>query len=293
MEKLSKAPVAFLLRTYVNLTKPGIIMGNSLTAAAGFSLASIETFNFGLFLAMLEGLALIIASACVFNNYIDRELDGKMERTKNRPLVLGYVSPKAAIIYAIMLGLLGTLILALFTNLLTVCIALLGVFVYVIAYSFLKYYTTYGTLVGSIAGAVPPVVGYCAVTNYFDRGALLLFIMIVMWQMPHFYAIAIRRLKDYANASIPVHPVKKGVRSTKVHMFFYIVAFMLTPILLTFFGYTGYLFLGVLTFLSLVWLIMCLKGFKASCDKIWARQMFIFSLVIVMAICVVIPFSVC
>lgn len=292
MENVFKAPLPFLLRTYLVLTKPGIIMGNTLTAAAGFTLASKGVFDFWLFLAMIEGLALVIASACVFNNVIDRELDGKMERTKNRALVLGHVTPKQAVIYATILGLFGTLILAFFTNLITVLVALLGVFVYVVAYSYLKYHTTHCTLIGSIAGAVPPVVGYTAVTGQMDLGALLLFGMIVMWQMPHFYAIAINRLSDYANASIPMYPIKKGIRSTKVHMLFYLALFMVFPSLLTFFGYTDYLFCAVISVLSAMWLFMGIKGFQVPSDKLWARRMFIFSLVIVMAICFVIPFSV-
>jgi len=267
-------------------------MGNALTAAAGFALASKGFFDFWLFLATLEGLALVIASACVFNNYIDRELDGKMERTKNRALVRGLISPQRAIIFAIVLGLLGTLILALFTNLLTVVVALFGVFVYVVLYSFSKYRTIYGTLIGSIAGAIPPVVGYSAASGHFDAAALILFIMIAMWQMPHFFAIAIYRLKDYTGASIPLFPIKKGLLTTKIHMVLYITLFIAASVMLTILGYTGYAYLIVVVLLGITWLVLCIKGFKCKNDQRWARQMFIFSLVIVTALCVVIPFSI-
>ena len=187
MEKLSKPSLAFVIKTYIALTKPGIIMGNLFTAAGGFALASRGHFNVWPFLATLEGLALIIASACIFNNYIDRTLDGKMERTKNRPLVRGVVSPRNAIITATVLGIIGTLTLVLFTNILTGGLALFGLFVYVVLYTFLKPHTMHVILIGSIAGAIPPVVGYSAATCTLDGAALILFFMIALWQMPHFF----------------------------------------------------------------------------------------------------------
>ena len=292
MERLSRPALRFVIRSYCMLAKPGIIMGNVVTAIGGFALASRGNFDFWLLLAVLEGLALIIGSACVFNNYIDRETDKKMKRTKNRPLVTGTISVRGAMIFATVLVLLGTLILALFTNALTAAIALIGFVFYVAAYSFLKYLTSYGTLIGSIAGAIPPVVGYCAVTNQFDLAGLIIFGMIVMWQMPHFYAISIYRLEDYKAASIPVLPIKKGMLKTKIHMLFYVLAFIAVSFMLTVFSYTGYVYLGVIALLGGVWLGLCIKGFKCACDTRWARKMFIFSLVVVMATCIAIPFSV-
>ncbi len=277
MEKISIPTFAFAAKTYYSLTKPGIIFGNAVTAAAGFALASRGNIDFGLFLISLLGLSLIIASACVFNNYIDRVADEKMVRTRNRPLVLGLISVKRAVTFAIFLGLLGTLALAVFTNVIATSIAVFGFFVYVVLYSSSKYYSSHGTLIGSIAGAVPPVVGYCAVSNHIDLGAFLFFIMIVLWQMPHFYAIAIFRLEDYAAASI---------------MLFYVLAFMFSSLSLTIFHYTGYAYLIVAFFLGLIWLLLCIQGFKVENDKLWARKMFIFSLVIITALSFVIPFSV-
>src|ERR1700693_3509452 len=121
---------------YYLITKPGIIMGNLITLAAGFLLASKDTVNYWLFFETLLGLALIMASACVFNNYIDRQVDKKMERTKNRSLVIGVISPSNAIIFATILGGIGALVLFQFTNPLTVAIAGVGFFVYVVLYSF-------------------------------------------------------------------------------------------------------------------------------------------------------------
>lgn len=291
MEKIAKISLSIQFKSFLLLTKPGIIMGNVLTAAGGFALAAKGSFNPWLFLAMLEGLAFIIASACVYNNVIDRDLDKKMERTKNRPLPKGLVSLRSALIFATGLGCMGILILSLYTNLLTLMVALTGLGIYVFIYSYSKYKTSQGTLIGSIAGAIPPVVGYTAVSQRIDLAAIILFLMIALWQMPHFYAIAIFRIKDYAQGLIPVLPLKKGMLNTKIQMIFYCLAFMLTSTLLTFFGYTGPLYFVLMSLFGFIWLILSIQGLTCKNDQKWARKMFFFSLVIVMALCTLIPFS--
>jgi heme o synthase len=277
---------------YYLLTKPGIILGNLVTVAAGFLLASEGRLHFWLFFATLIGLAFIMASACVFNNYIDRQIDKRMERTKNRPLVTGLISGPNAIIFAIFLGFIGNLILFLYTNLLTVAVAGIGFFVYVVLYSLWKCRTIYGTAIGSIAGAVPPVVGYCAVSNHFDVGALILFAMMVLWQMPHFFSIAMYHFEDYVSAGIPVLPVKKGIMRTKIHMVLYITGFLLVATMLTFFNYTGYIYLIVTLSMGATWLGLCLQGFKSENDQVWGKHMFRLSLLLIIAICMVIPFDI-
>lgn len=277
-----------MIRAYFLLTKPGIILGNIITTAAGFLLASKGRIDLLLFIATLSGLFLFIGSACVFNNYIDRHADQKMSRTQNRALVKKTISERSAILFGIFLGLLGVLILALYTNVLALSIALAGLFTYLVLYTIWKYQSIYGTLVGSLAGAVPPVVGYCAVTNQFDSGALILFLLLVLWQMPHFFAIALYRLEDYVAASIPVLPAKKGSRTTKINMLLYTAAFLFATPLLTLFGYTGYVYLVTSILLSIAWLLLAVQGFKCENDKLWARQMFRLSLVIITGLSLVI-----
>ena len=276
---------------YYLLTKPGIVVGNLVTVAAGFLLASKGTLNFSLFCATLLGLALVMASACVFNNYIDLPVDQKMKRTQNRALVQQLVSGRNAVLFAILLGLLGLSTLLYYTNLLTVAVATAGFFVYVILYSMWKCRTIYGTAIGSIAGAVPPVVGYCAVSNQFDMGAAILFAILVLWQMPHFFSIAMYHLEDYTAAAIPVLPVQKGSYKTKKHMVVYIVCFTLATLLLTLFHYTGYIYLTVAAILGCVWLLLCIKGFKSTNEQNWARDMFRLSLVIITILSFIIPFD--
>lgn len=280
-----------MIKTYYMLTKPGIILGNIITMASGFALASKGHLDFFLFFITLVGLGFIIASAGVFNNYIDRKMDAKMERTKNRALPRGLISPQKALIFASILGIIGLGVLS-YTNLLTVCVALFGFFVYLVLYAFIKYRSFYGTLIGSIAGAVPPVVGYCAVSNNFDTAAGLLFMIVVLWQMPHFFSIAIYRIDDYAAASIPVLPIEKGMYTTKVHMLLYIIIFMITTLLLTMAGYTGYLYAFIALLVSLSWMGLCIHGFTVTNDKRWARKMFVCSLVVIMGLCIAIPFDI-
>lgn len=277
---------------YYLLTKPGIVLGNLVTFAAGFLLASKGVLHFQLFVATLLGLAMTMASACVFNNYIDREIDKKMQRTKDRALVTGSISGPHALLFGSLLGLTGCLLLLTYTNGLTVGVAAAGFFIYVVLYSMWKRHTVYSTAIGSLAGAVPPVVGYCAVSNRLDAGAVILFAMLVLWQMPHFFAIATLHLDDYTAAKIPVLPVEKGMWRTKVHTVCYVAAFICVAALLTFFNYTGYLYLSVTTGIGLAWLWLSLEGFATSDDRSWGYDMFRLSLILITAISFTIPFDV-
>lgn len=274
---------------YYLLTKPKILLGNLVTVAAGFILGSGGNIHFMLFLYTLLGITFVMASACVFNNYIDCPLDKKMNRTKNRALVTGLITGPNALLFGTILGFLGLLILAVFTNLLTVAIAAIGFFVYVVLYSFWKGKTIYGTAIGSIAGAVPPVIGYCAASGRFDAAAIILFAMLILWQMPHFFAIALQHVEDYKRANIPALPVIKGALETKIRILLYIMAFIPLTMALTFFGYTGIIYLIVVPTVSIAWMILGIKGFKTTNDQKWGKQMFHFSLLVIFVICCVIP----
>ena len=272
-----------MLKNFYSVTKPGIIYGNLITVAGGFFLASRGDIHLGLFLVTILGISLIVASGCVYNNVIDRDIDKVMERTKNRVLVQGLMSAPIALIYATFLGLLGISLLYTFTNNLTVIVATIGLFVYVAVYSlWFKRNSIHGTIIGSISGAVPPVVGYCAVTNHFDLGAVILFFILSLWQMPHSFAIAIYRLKDYTAASISILPVKKGIYWTKINMLGYTIAFVIATLMLNFCGYVGWVYLVVVGLAGLYWIRLAIQGFYTMDDRIWARKMFFFSIIIIM-----------
>ncbi|HAS84918.1 MAG TPA: protoheme IX farnesyltransferase [Candidatus Yonathbacteria bacterium] len=277
------------MKDYYQLTKPGIIGGNAITVVAGFLLASGGDVDCGLMIATLVGLSLVVASGCVMNNYIDRDIDGMMERTKNRALVIGTITPRNALIYGKVLAIFGLGVLAFYTNLLTTAMAVLGLFVYVVVYSlWLKRTSTHGTIVGSISGAMPPVVGYLAVSGSIDLGAVILFFILSLWQMPHSFTIAIYRLEDYIKAGIPVLPAKKGILVTKIQTLIYIALFVMATFALPVFGYTGYEYLLVMVILGLGWLGLSASGFYSTNNKLWARNMFVYSIAILVVFSIMI-----
>ena len=275
------------LKHFIQITKPGIIFGNVLSVAGGFFLASKGHVDFGLFLVAMIGTSLVVASGCVFNNCIDRDIDQKMERTRNRVLVQGLVSLRLALVYATVLGGVGVGLLYFKANALAALFAVIGFVIYVGFYSlYLKRKSVHGTLVGSLSGAMPPVIGYVAVSNSFDLAALTLLVMFSLWQMPHSYAIAIFRFNDYLAASIPVLPVKRGIRVAKRHILIYILAFLLATLMLTFGGYAGLNYLAVAAAMGMYWLYMAWTGYKAKDDTVWARKLFVFSIFTITALSV-------
>ena len=267
------------IKSYVLAAKPGIIFGNLITAAGGFFLAARGQIDIAVMLPTFIGISMVVACGCIFNNCIDRNLDRKMLRTRNRPLARGLISPIIAVCYAALLGIGGAALIGSAANMLSVVIVLAGLAIYVVVYSlYLKRNSVYGTLIGSLAGAAPPLAGYCAVSGRFDTGALILLAIFSLWQMPHCYAIAIFRFDDYAAAEIPVLPVKQGMPAVKKHIFGYILAFIAATLMPTFGGYTGDSYLAVAAALGLFWLYLAWSGYKTSDDGLWAKKMFVFSI---------------
>lgn len=265
------------------LTKPGIIYGNAMTAGAGFLLALRWQIDVVLFLATVIGTCLVIASACVINNYIDRGIDRKMARTQWRAATVKKLGRNGMIAYGAVLGLLGFGLLMAFTNWTVVIIGLVAYIDYLVLYGITKRISVHGTLVGSIAGAAPPVAGYCAVTGRFDIGALVIFLIMVCWQMVHFYAIAIRRSDEYKAANIPVLPLVKGVKATKVQMICYTAGFIAAVAALAALGYVGWIFLVTMTALGGIWLYKGLSSFRIKDNVRWAGGMFGYSLIVLLS----------
>lgn len=266
-------------KDFIALTKPGIIRSNLIATFAGFWLASRWDIQFGLMIMTLLGTVLVMASSCVFNNYFDRDLDMKMERTRDRSLPTGRLSPKVVLWYAVILGVIGLAMLFMFSGVLAGVFGIVGMFVYVVVYTlWLKRSSTWSTSVGAISGAMPPVIGYVAVTGTVDMGAVLLFAMLFLWQPPHFWALGIRRVEEYRAAGFPLLPVVKGIKRTKIQMIPYLALLVPLPILMYVYGYAGVFFLAISLLLSLVWLYIALKGFRAKDDEAWSRKVFLFSI---------------
>ncbi|AKC59811.1 heme o synthase [Blochmannia endosymbiont of Polyrhachis (Hedomyrma) turneri] len=272
---------------YITIIKPKIIFGNILSIIGGFFMASKESINYNLLTNTIIGVSLIIASNCVINNIIDRNIDALMERTKHRTLAKKLITLQNAGIYAIILLIVGYIILFYTTNLKVIYLTIISSIIYVGMYSLLtKKQSMHSTLIGSIAGATPPVIGYCAVTNNIDVGALILSIILISWQIPHFYSLAISRIKDYKTASIPIFPLKKGIKSTKRHMIFYITTFMINIIILTFNQYMSYIFLLGMEVISGIWLYVTFLGDSKTKNNNhyvtnWANKIFAMSIIII------------
>ena len=266
-------------RDYYNLAKPRMIMTNLITAFGGFWVASKWSIDWLDLAFMLIGSALVMGSGCVFNNVLDREHDQKMERTKKRAIPTGVIPLGAAIAYGTVLGLAGLAALYFLVNPLTALLGVVGHIAYVMIYTYwLKPTSTWSTSVGGISGAVPPVIGYCAVTNSLDIGAILLFGLLFFWQPPHFWALGIRKREEYRAAGYPLLPVVKGVLRTKWQMVPYLIALYPTTVLLYTMEYVGIVFLiGGLALLT-VWTWQCVRGFFAKDDNAWAMSAFKYSL---------------
>lgn len=272
-----------MLKYLVQLTKPGIIAGNLVSVIGGFCLASNGKVFLFLLLMTILGVSLVIASGCVFNNYIDQDIDSKMERTKMRVLVRHHLSAYFVLSYGAILGIAGFLILFFFVNPLSAYLGLFGLFVYVGLYSlYFKRHSVHGTFVGSFSGSMPPVIGYCAFSGQIDLAVVLLLFMFCFWQIVHSYAIAIYRLKDYRAANIPVLPCVSGFDVTRQHMLLYTLLFAIVCAGLYVFGYAGPYYFVVTLIINIIWFVMIWR--KNTNTQKWARHIFIYSIVIVILI---------
>lgn len=272
-----------MIREYYRLTKPGMVYGNALIALAAFVFASHGAVDLPLLAATLSGLSLAIAGACVINNVIDQDIDAKMERTKERAVPSGRIQSAHALSFGLILLAVAFGTLLRFDTLLATLAVLFGVIVYIAGYTPLKRRSLHSTIVGALAGAAPPVVGYVAVTHSLDTVALCLFLILVAWQMTHFFAIGIYRLLDYRAASIPIMPAVIGTQATKAAMLSYALVFALANYAFVLVARPSVLYSLVMAPLSLGWIALTIAGFRARDEREWARGVFFYSLLLLVA----------
>jgi protoheme IX farnesyltransferase len=267
------------LKAYYILTKPGIIRANVLTAIAGYLYGSAWDIDLSVLIGLIAGITLIIGGACVYNNVMDRDFDKRMKRTKQRALVTGVVSVRAALLYGTILTAVGFFLLGWLTNMEAVLIGIIGIIDYLFLYGWAKRNTPFSTIIGSVSGSTSIVAGYCAATNRFDIDALLLFVILTLWQMPHFYAIAMYRKNDYTNIEVPLMPLLKSAETAKQRIILYIAALLIASVLLTIVGKAGIVSLCILLILNSYWLFLAFKH-KALVPDTWGKKMFLFSLIV-------------
>ncbi|MGL3987255.1 heme o synthase [Bacillus [licheniformis] CMCC 63516] len=277
--KTDKRPVSIILSKTI---KTGIIKSNLIPMFSGLTL-SLDTYKISLseklpeiFFALI-GSILVMGAAGAFNNLYDRDIDSIMERTKNRPTATGEIKPKTVLWLGIFMMIFGVIILG-FTTSLAALLGFLGLFFYIVPYTmWSKRRTVYNTEVGSIGGAMPPLIGWSAVYPDITHPAVLgLFVTSVIWQMPHFYAIAIRKNDEYKAAKVPMLPVIKGVKRTYIQTNIYLIILIGTSLLFI------SLSLGIMLvslILGVIWLVLSVYGYKKMDSEKWAKSMFIYSLI--------------
>ena len=268
---------------YYNFVKPGLIYGNILTVIGGYLYGAALHPEIIPFVGVVMGSALTMASGTVFNNIHDREMDRHMKRTKKRALVTGEITPRQAVVYAVVLGTLGLVLLAPTTNSATVLLGIIGLISYAGVYTFAKSRTVHATLIGTLSGSIPVLAGYVSATDRIDSNFWIIFLTMVCWQMVHFYAIATFRSKEYAAAKVPVMPVKKGIHHTKILMLIYGLGYLLSILALVRYGTAGTFYLIVMGGLASWWFVTVARGFQATDNDAWAKKVFFISLLLITA----------
>lgn len=231
------------------LTKPGITRLVLVTTAVGFYLASTGSFDWLLLIHALVGTGLLAGGTNALNQYAERKVDGAMKRTQNRPLPAGRIDPGLALLFSAGISVVGAVYLALWVNLLTAVLGVASLLIYIFAYTPLKRRTWWCTIVGAVPGAIPPMMGWTAVRGSVDVLAWILFGIVFLWQMPHFYAIGYMYRQDYARAGFPMLPVvdEDGTRTAR-QIVVYTVALLVVSVLTTVLGLTGAAyFVGAMT----------------------------------------------
>jgi protoheme IX farnesyltransferase len=266
-------------RDYLELTKPRVVALITFTAMVGMLLATPGMVPWEILLFGSLGIALMAGSAAAINHLVDRKVDAVMVRTQHRPLPSGHLESWQVLGFAMIIGVCGFGLLLAFTNALTAVLTFASLIGYAVIYTlFLKRATPQNIVIGGAAGAAPPLLGWTAVTGHVDSGALLLFLIIYVWTPPHFWALAIHRRHDYANADIPMLPVTHGVGFTRLHILLYTILLFLVTLLPFLTGMSSWLYLMGAVLLGLRFLSFAARLY-ATGDNRLAMPTFGFSIV--------------
>ncbi len=272
---------------YLEMCKPKVVALLLLTAVIGMFLATPGMVPLDVLIFGTLGIGMASGAAAVINHVVDRRIDSKMARTFNRPVVKGKVSPQKALIFAALLTVVGYVILELWVNRLTAILTFAGLLGYAVVYTmYLKRATPQNIVIGGLAGAIPPLLGWTAVTGEVHAHALLLVLIVFTWTPPHFWALAIHREKDYARAEIPMLPVTHGIEFTKTSILLYTVLLCVVCLLPYLIGMTGLIYLIGSTLLNAGFLFYAWK-LKYTANEQTAMQTFKFSIIHLMALFVV------
>ncbi|MGZ3453807.1 MAG: heme o synthase [Polyangiales bacterium] len=276
-----------LARDLFTLTKPRITLIVLVTAACGMKLAARGAHIPGTrWLYAMLGTALVVGAANALNMYWERDTDAKMERTKKRPLPAGRMAPSLALFFGLLLAAVSLPILFLGVNAMTGLLGLVALGSYVLMYTPLKRHSIRALWVGAIPGAIPPLLGWSAVTGRLDLGGIALFAILFVWQIPHFLAISIFRADDYARAGLKVVPVELGDAATNSMTVRYSVVLFAATIWPYFAGIASKAYLFTAIVLGVAFLAAAARSYVMKSEQRirWARGLFAFSILYLVAL---------
>lgn len=274
----SSRPLREVLRDYAVLTKPGVMALLLVTTLCAMLVAAQGLPTLGTLFWTLVGGALASGGAGAINHYVDRDIDAVMTRTRRRPLPAGRVAPEYALVFGVVLSVLAVYVLTAFVNPVAALLSLAGNLFYVFVYTiWLKRLTPQNIVIGGAAGAVPPLVGWAAVTGHLSVAALLMFLLVFAWTPPHFWALALYKRGDYAAAGVPMLPAVRGEEETRRQILFYTVAMVLTSLLFYPLGVLGLPYLVAAAALGVRFLWLVARLYRERSDRL-AKQVFLYSM---------------
>lgn len=274
------------VRSYLELTKPGIVVWLLITAFCAMVVGYRGFPPLHVILFTLLGLGLSAGGAHAVNMWYDRDIDRIMQRTQKRPVVTGRIAPERALVFGIVLGAVSFVGLGVLVNWLTAAASLSGYLFYVFVYTmWLKRRTAQNIVIGGAAGAFPPIVGWAGATGHLGLAPGLMFLLIFMWTPPHFWALALYKQDDYKSARIPMMPVVRGPRATKVQSLIYAILSLIVSVSLYLTHTVGSLYLVAAVVLGLAFVLYNLRLLREPpTEQAWAKKTFRFSLIYIAAL---------
>lgn len=274
-------------RDYYEITKPRVVALLVLTALVGMCLSVPGVVPWQVLVPSILGIGLLSSAAAAINHIVDERIDRIMGRTHNRPLPNGRLSARNASIFALAIAVLGFVLLYVWVNPLTAWLTFSGLVGYSFIYTmYLKRATPQNITIGGLAGAIPPLLGWTAMTNEIHSNALLLVLLIFTWTPPHFWALAIHRKDDYAKVNIPMLPVTHGVSFTKTQILLYTVLLFIVGLLPYLVGMSNWLYLAGAVILNIIFFVYAWK-LKFNADENTAMDTFKFSIVHLMLLFII------
>ena len=267
-----------ILKQYLALTKPRVVMLITFCAVIGMALSTPSWMPLGVFLAATIGITLIAGAAAAVNCLVEQQIDAKMARTAWRPLPSGTLTTQQTLVFSGILGGIGTFLLYAFVNPLTTWLTLATFVGYAIIYTvILKPLTPQNIVIGGASGAMPPVLGWAAITGQAPIEAWVLFLIIFVWTPPHFWALALYRTDDYARSGLPMLPVTHGAQFTRLHILLYTFLLVATTVLPTLIGMSGLIYLISALLLGGYFLWLAYKLYRGYSEPL-ARKTFRYSI---------------